>query len=403
MTPLPIAASAGRLRLIVILGALTAFAPLSIDMYLPAFPAIEAHFAADPGAVQGTLAVFFIGLAVGQAFYGPISDRFGRRRPLVAGIALYVAASGLAAFAPDIATLTFARIVQALGGCAGIVIARAMVRDLFHERDAARVYSHLMLVMGVAPILAPSLGAYVLAIADWTVIFWILGGFGIACIAAALLGLPETLPADKRSADGLAGALGSYAALALDRPFLGLAGCSGLASAALFAYITASPFVFISLHGVSAQTFSILFGANAFGLILSSQINAALLRRFDSRRMLGVAGLFQGAVGLALAASQLLAPGSFWTLVVLLFLLIGSLGFIFPNAVALAMARSGRRAGSASAFIGTLQFAMGAAASALVGALGQASALPMAAVSAGAAVGWGRAARAGSSRAAPAS
>lgn len=383
------ATRSGRLRFILILGALTAFAPLSIDMYLPAFPAIESHFAADAGAVQATLAVFFIGLAVGQAVYGPIADRFGRRRPLVVGIAVYVAASGLAAAAPDMATLTLARVLQALGGCAGIVIARAMVRDLFHEREAALVYSHLMLVMGVAPILAPVLGAYVLAVADWHAIFWILAGFGVLCIAAVTLGLPETLPPERRSRGGIGGVLRGYAALCLDRPFLGLAFCSAFGSGALFAYITASPFVFISQHGVSARTFSILFGLNAFGLILSSQLNAVLLRRFTSRQILAAAGLVNAALGVALVAVVLVAPDWLAGLAVPLFLFIATLGFIFPNAVATAMARTQTRAGAASALIGVLQFFLGALASALVGQLGGGGARSMAVVIVAAAVaGW---------------
>jgi multidrug resistance protein len=180
--------AAARLRFIVILGALTAFSPLSIDMYLPAFPAIEADFGVGASAVQATLATFFIGLAFGQALYGPIADRYGRRIPLVAGITVYVLASLAAAAAPSIEALTLARLAQALGGCAGVVIARAMVRDLFHEREAAQVFSHLMLVMGVAPILAPVLGAYVLELAEWPAIFWVLGAFGIICILAVWLG-----------------------------------------------------------------------------------------------------------------------------------------------------------------------------------------------------------------------
>jgi DHA1 family bicyclomycin/chloramphenicol resistance-like MFS transporter len=372
------------LRLIVILGSLTAFAPLSIDMYLPAFPAIEAHFGVGAGAVQATLATFFIGLAAGQAFYGPISDRYGRRAPMVIGIALYVAASALAALAPDIETLTLARLAQSLGGCAGIVIARAMVRDLFHERDAARVYSHLMLVMGVAPILAPVLGAYVLEIGDWSVIFWVLGGFGLACIAAVVFGLPESLPPERRTSDGVGGALRGYAALIVDRPFLALASCSGFASASLFAYITASPFVFISLHQVSAQTFAMLFGMNAFGLILSSQINARLLRRFHSRQILQAAGVANAAAALGLATVVLVAPGWFTGFVALLFLFVASLGFLFPNVVATAMARAQTRAGAASALIGTLQFLMGALSAAVVGQLGGGSAVPMALVMAAA-------------------
>ncbi len=388
------AARRNDLRFILILGALSAFGPLSIDMYLPAFPEIEAHFAVGPGAVQATLAVFFIGLAVGQAIYGPIADRFGRRRPLLVGIAVYVVASALAAHAPTIELLTLARLMQALGGCAGIVIARATVRDLFHERDAARVYSHLMLVMGVAPILAPVLGAYVLEVADWPAIFWVLGLFGLLCIAAVSFGLPESLPVERRTRDGVGGALRGYAALFLDKPFLGLAFCSAFASGSLFAYITASPFVFISLHGVSAQTFAILFGANAFALILSSQINARLLSSFTSRQILAVTGIANAIFGLALAGQVLAAPGWLPGLVVLLFLFVGSMGFLFPNAVAMAMARAQTRAGAASALIGMLQFLMGALSSALVAQLGG-GVLPMALVMAVASVAGLLSARAG--------
>lgn len=372
--------AAARLRFIVILGALTAFSPLSIDMYLPAFPAIEADFGVGASAVQATLATFFIGLAFGQALYGPIADRYGRRIPLVAGITVYVLASLAAAAAPSIEALTLARLAQALGGCAGVVIARAMVRDLFHEREAAQVFSHLMLVMGVAPILAPVLGAYVLELAEWPAIFWVLGAFGIICILAVWLGLPETLPAERRSRDGIGGALRGYLELCLDRPFMGIAFCSAFASGSLFAYITASPFVFISLHGVSTTTFAILFGGNAFGLILSSQINARLLRRYGARQILRAAGMANAIVGLALAVVILLAPGWFTGLVVLLFLFIGSLGFVFPNSVATAMARTRTRVGGASALIGMLQFLMGALSSAIVGRLGEESALPMASV-----------------------
>src|SRR5690606_612563 len=209
-----------RIRFVVILGSLIAFAPLSIDMYLPAFPAIADHFGVAPGAVQTTLAVFFVGLAVGQGILGPIMDRLGRLRPLIFGIAVYVAASLWAAIAADIESLTAARLLQALGGCAGIVASRAMVRDLFDERASAQVYSLLMLVMGLAPILAPMIGGFLIANYEWPVIFWVLAAFGLACAPAVIFGLGETLPKDERhSESGLKKVLRAYLALCMDRPF----------------------------------------------------------------------------------------------------------------------------------------------------------------------------------------
>jgi DHA1 family bicyclomycin/chloramphenicol resistance-like MFS transporter len=371
---------AAALRFIVILGSLTAFAPLSIDMYLPAFPALRAHFGASAGAVQATLAVFFVGLACGQAVYGPISDRYGRRPPLLFGIALYVAASVAAACAPDIGSLTAARLFQALGGCAGMVIARAMVVDLFDERETARVFSLLMLVMGLAPILAPLLGGQFLALFGWTAIFWFFAGFGLLCLAAVLLGLGETLPPERRSAGGIVDALRAYRRLLADRRFVAFAATGALAMGAMFAYITGSPFVFIEMHGVSPQVYGLLFGTNAFGLIVASQINARLLRRFPGQAILPVAVAVALIADLALAAAVLADAGGLVGLMIPLFVTVSSLGFVMANASAAAMARATAHRGAASALIGVMQFALAAGVGALVGALQDGTARPMALV-----------------------
>ena len=372
-TPAPI----GRLGLIALLGALTAFAPLSIDMYLPAFPALEAHFGVGPGAVQATLAAFFVGLAIGQSIHGPLSDRLGRRLPLIAGVLVYVATSIAAVFAPDVETLTLLRLIQGLGGCAGIVIARAMVRDLFDERDSARVYSMLMLVMGVAPILAPLLGGQLLAVADWRWIFVSLALFGLACLAAAVFVMPESLPPERRQRGGAGPVLRAYARLAGDREFMGFALASGFVLAGMFAYITGSPFVFITLHGVSPQDFGLLFGLNAAGLIGASQVNLRLLRRFEGRRILTFALYANGAAALTLAAVTLWQGAPLVAVLAPLFLTIASLGFVTANAMAAAMSRAGAHAGVASALIGLMQFVLGAVAGGLVGALEDGTAAPM--------------------------
>jgi DHA1 family bicyclomycin/chloramphenicol resistance-like MFS transporter len=370
-------------RLVLILGALAAFGPLSIDMYLPAFPALQAHFAVGAGAVQATLAVFFAGLACGQPFYGPLSDRYGRRAPLLAGIALFALGSFAAALAPDIESFTVARLVQALGGCSGMVMARAMVADLFDERGSAKILSMLMLVMGLAPILAPLAGGQLLALLGWRAIFCFLGLFAILSFAAVTFGLGETHPPERRSAGGIAVALRAYGRLLRRGRFLAFAFAGAFAMAGLFAYITGSPFVFIQLHGVSPQDFGLLFGLNALGIVVASQVNLRLLRHYSGRSILAVATAANLAASLALVAVAASGAGGLALLMVPLFVVIASLGFIIANSVAAAMAEVERDRGSASALIGTLQFGIAAVVSGLLGALQGSTALPMALVIAG--------------------
>jgi DHA1 family bicyclomycin/chloramphenicol resistance-like MFS transporter len=367
------------LRITLVLGALTAFAPMSVDMYLPSLPAIGRGLRADMPMVQMTLAAFFVGLSLGQALYGPLADRFGRKAPLYGGIVLYVLASVACALAPDIESLIAARFVQAAGGCAGVVIARAVVRDLFEAQDAARMFSVLMLVMGAAPILAPVAGGQLLVQFGWRSIFWALAVFGSLCLLASLAWLPETHQA-ARAELSLGGALRVYGRLLTDRRFLGYALGGGLAASGLFAYIAGSPFVFIELYGVPAQHYGWLFGTNALALIVGSQINRRLLRKHPAQRVLRVAGGVTLAFGILLLLLVSTGLGGFAGVALPLFGFVASLGFVFPNTTALALAPQSGRAGSASALLGALQFALATVASGLVGALHNATALPMAAV-----------------------
>lgn len=356
-----------QVRLTLLLGALTAFAPLSIDIYLPAFPALATYFQADATGIQLTLSAFFIGLAAGQVLYGPASDRFGRKRPLYFGLALFIVASIGCALATSLDALIVWRFLQAIGGCAGMVISRAVVRDCYDAQGSAKVYSQLMLVMGVAPIVAPALGAQVMAWLGWSSLFWSLALFGAICAVAAIATLPETLKPADRHGGGIGHTLKGFAALFRDRQFLGLALVGGFASALLFAYIAGSPFVFISRLGLTPDHFGWLFGANAVGLIGASQLNHRLLGRRSLRQVLRWAVTAEVVAVLALLAAAILAPGLV-TVGVPLFVCLALLGFIMPNAGAAAMAAAGRQAGSASALLGTIQFSLGAVAGGLVGA-----------------------------------
>ncbi len=367
------------LRLTLILGALSAVSPMSIDMYLPSLPALERDFSTDAAAVQLTLSAFFLGLALGQALYGPLADRHGRRPPLLAGIALYVAASVGCALATSIEALVALRFLQAMGGCAGVVIARAVVRDLFEPQAAARMLSLLMLVMGVAPILAPLAGGAILVWAGWRWIFAALALFGLACLLAVAVGLPETRPAHTVR-PGLAGSLRIFAGLARDRRFLGPALTGGLAQAGMFAYISGSPFVFIQVYGVPAQHYGWLFGLNALGIIGGSQLNRWLLRRHPAAAILGVANGVTATCGLLLLAVAWGGAGGLPLLLAPLFGYVASLGFTYANAAALAMASFPEKAGSASALLGTVQFGAAAVAGSVVGHLHDGTAVPMAAV-----------------------
>ncbi|MGY1451602.1 multidrug effflux MFS transporter [Pseudomonas chlororaphis] len=368
-----------NLRTILILGALSAFGPLAIDFYLPAFPAMALAFGTDEKHVQLTLAAYFLGLSIGQLAYGPVADRFGRRIPLLAGVGLFTLASLACAYAPNLEWLIGARFVQALGGCAGMVVSRAVVSDKCDAVGSAKVFSQLMLVMGLAPILAPMLGGLLVNLYGWQSIFIMLTLFSALAGLAVALGLPESLPAHVPR-QPLSGALRQYGRLLADRVFLGHALTGGIAIAGMFAYIAGSPFVFIKLYGVPAEHFGWFFGINAGGFILVAQINARLLAKRGPAFLLARTVWIYLLGGLALLAVSSLHPAQLWPLLAPLFICIASLGCILPNASACAMNGQGARAGSASAMLGCLQFSVAAGAAALVGVLHDGSAVPMATV-----------------------
>ena len=368
-----------NLRIILILGALSAFAPLAIDFYLPGFPAMAVAFGTDEKHIQLTLAVYFTGLAIGQLIYGPLADRFGRRGPLLSGVTLFTLASFACAYAPSLEWLIGARFVQALGGCAGMVISRAVVSDKCDAVGSAKVFSQLMLVMGLAPILAPLLGGLLVNTTGWQSIFLALTGFSALAALAVALGLPESLP-DYVPRQPLSGALRQYGRLFGDRVFLGHALTGGIAVAGMFSYIAGSPFVFIKLYGVPAEHFGWLFGTNAAGFILVAQVNARLLAKRGPAFLLARAVWVYLLAGVSLLAVSSLHTEALWPLLIPLFVCIASLGCILPNAAACAMNGQGARAGSASALMGCLQFSVASGAASLVGVLHDGSAMPMAMV-----------------------
>ncbi|CAL9432218.1 Bcr/CflA family efflux MFS transporter [Streptomyces sp. enrichment culture] len=371
------------LLLTLILGGLTALPPLSIDMYLPALPEVSGALHVPAASAQLTLTACLIGLAVGQLVAGPMSDRFGRRRPLLIGMTGYVLAGVACALAPTAATLTGFRLVQGLTGAAGVVIARAVVRDMYDGLAMARFFSTLMLISGVAPILAPVLGGQVLRFTDWRGVFVILSAIGLLLVLVVLRKLPETLPAAQRHKGGLGEALRSMRGLLADRVFTGYLLTAGLAFAALFSYVSASPFVMQEIYGASPQTFSLLFMINSIGIVAFGQLNGkVLVGRVPLDRVLAF-GLCM--VGAATVALLVMTTGVFGEvglapLATGLCVLMSGMGLIMPNANSQALMRTPHAAGSASALLGTSQFLVGAVASPLVGVAGEHTAVPMALV-----------------------
>lgn len=369
--------------LAVILGALTAMGPLAIDMYLPALPTIGRELAASQSSVQVSLAMYFVGIAVGQAFYGPLSDRFGRRPALAVGLVVFVLASIGCAAATSIEVLVVCRFIQALGGCAPLVVPRAVVRDYFDERGSARMLSVLMLVMGLAPILAPLVGGQLLLAWGWRAVFWLLAAYGTVWLIVSSAFLDESLPPSRRRRHAFGAVLGVYGRLLRDRTYVGYVISGGLIFSGLLAYIAGSPFVFIELFDVAPERYGLFFGMNAIGIISASQINRWLAGRMEPRRIVGLVLPVSMAAGIVLLIDAATGWGGFAGILVPLFFFIASHGFVMPNTTALAMSPHGSVAGSASALLGTLQFVLGAAAGTLVGAWGNGTAVPLAAVIAG--------------------
>ncbi|QTD98174.1 multidrug effflux MFS transporter [Streptomyces cyanogenus] len=378
-----------------LLGGLTATTPLAMDMYLPSLPQVTRSLHAPAVTVQLTLTACMAGLALGQLVVGPMSDRWGRRRPLLTGLAVYLAATALCALAPTVETLIAFRLVQGLAGAAGVVIARAVVRDLYDGVAMARFFSTLMLISGAAPIVAPLVGGQILRVTDWRGVFVALTAVGALLTALVWVRLPETLPPAQRvpppqpgrergrHRGGVGEALRAMRGLLADRPFTGYMLAGGFAFAALFAYVSASPFVIQEIYGASPQTFSLLFGLNSVGLVAAGQINGkVLVGRVSLDKVLaaGLTVIVLAATALLLMATGALGDTGLVPVAAALFVLMSAMGVTLPNAQSLALLRTRHAAGSASALLGSSSFLVGAIASPLVGVAGERTAVPMAVV-----------------------
>lgn len=366
-------------RSVLLLGAVTALPALSIDAYLPALPTLARDLGTTTAAAQLTLTAVLLGIALGQLLGGPLSDRFGRRLPLLVGLATFVVAAVLCAVAPNLPVLIALRLLMGVGGGAAVVVARAIVRDQADGVEAARVFARLMLVMGVAPVLAPVLGAQLLRVTSWRGVFAGLVLLGVALFAVVVRRLPESLVVERRSSGSLLDTLRAFRGVLRDRAFVGYALATALSSGGMFAYISASPFVLEGVYGLSPTVFSVVFAVNAAGLIGTSQLSARLVRTTGPRPLLltglgvaAAAGLGLVVVALVGAPLPLLLAG--------LFTSIASIGLVAPNAMALALEEHGAQAGTAAALLGLGQFVTGALAAPLTGLVGGTGALPLAVV-----------------------
>ncbi|MCM3132268.1 multidrug effflux MFS transporter [Paenibacillus polysaccharolyticus] len=365
-----------RVRMALILGTLSAFGPLSLDMYLPALPTLADEFGSSTSYAQLSLTACMIGLALGQLLAGPLSDVRGRRIPLIAGLVLYTIASILCLVSPTMGSFVVLRFIQGLAGAAGIVIARAVVRDVYEGPELTRFFSLLMLINGVAPIAAPIIGGQILTYTSWRGVFILLSLIGVLALLAVIFGLGETLPAQKRSSGGLKQTLLTFGSIARNSRFMGYALTQGFAAAGMFAYISGSPFVLQKIYGVSPQMFSICFAINGLGIILASQIAGRLAGKVSETRLL-IAGLLIAAVGGTSLLIAILAGGGLISVLIPLFLVVSSVGLINTASFALAMADQAKSAGSASALIGVMTFLFGGIVAPLVGLGGEHTAVPM--------------------------
>lgn len=363
---------------LILMGALTAIGPLSIDMYLPAFPAIAGDLNASSSEVERTLAAYLLGMAGAQLIYGPLADRFGRKPPLYGALLLYIFASAGCALAPNVEFLTVSRIFQAMGGAAGMVIPRAVVRDHYNTQEAARALSMLMLMMGIAPILAPVLGAQILTWVGWRGIFVTITLCGIVLLWTLSKVMVESLSPERQIKLSWGNILSTYAGLLVHRRFLAFALSGGLATATMFSYIVGSPRLFIEHFGVQPQTYGLLFGLNAASLIIGSQVSARLLKKYSPMKILpwALGGLV--AAGLSALLFALTDLATLQTVMACLLVFMFCYGFVGPNSAALALADQGHQLGSASAMMGTLSISCGALAGFLVSLMHFSGPLPLA-------------------------
>lgn len=344
---------------IMLLALLTSLGPLSIDMYLPALPQMANDFGITTQRVANTLPAYFLGLALGQLIYGPLSDRIGRKTPLYFGLLLYICASILCTFANSEWSLIAARILQALGGCVGVVIARAAIRDRLDLQSSAQAFASMMIVMGIAPIIAPSLGALVLLYFSWPAVFVFLSAIGLICLICVHFFFQESLPIERRLNLNIKQVLNLYGAIFKQKSFRWpmLAGC--FSGGILFCYISSSASILMDDYGLNQQQFAYAFGLNALGIMLLSSINKKLGRTFSVLQRLKIGAVLQLLGVIVLLSASLLSNVALWIVLIGMFLAISGIGFTGPNAMALAMAEQGERAGTASAVMGSMQFACG--------------------------------------------
>jgi len=362
------------------MGVLQAFAPLSIDMYLPSMPLLEKVFSATTAQIQITLVTFLLGFALGQAIYGPLTDRFGRKPPLYFSLALFVFSSAACALSTSVNALSMFRLLQAIGACGGAVVSRAMVRDLFPPVDLRRIFSMLVLVLGVSPLVAPFIGGYLLVWFGWKSIFVTQASLGAAMLVAMHFRLAESLAPENVRPLHMDHVVGTYLHLLRDRTFLGASLVCGFSSAGMFAYIASAPFVFINLYKLPPQQFGWLFGFIAAGLIGASQVNGRMSHKIALWRVLRVANLVQLGSGFAVLATAATGFGGMIGIFAPVFVYMCATGFVFPNGSAIAMMRHGNMAGTASALLGTNQFVIAAGTTIVLGMIDNSSAMPMAIV-----------------------
>jgi DHA1 family bicyclomycin/chloramphenicol resistance-like MFS transporter len=365
------------LKMALVLGLLSAIGPFAIDMYLPALPAIGASLGASIPAVQMSLTAFFLALALGQPFYGPVSDMVGRRPPLYFGLALFALASVGCALAVDIRMLIAMRFLQGLGAAAGMAIPRAVVRDLHTGNDAARLMSLLMLVFSISPILAPLVGSAVIAAAGWRAVFWVVFAAAMAGLVLLAVSLRETRPAEQRVHSSVASALSAYALLLRDWHYLGLVFIGSFAMAGFFTYLANSSFVLMGHYGLSSTMYSIAFGVNAAAFIAVSQFTGALGERYGLVRVVKAAVAGCGVAMTAMLGYYAAGGDALWVLLVLYFIASGFMGLVIPTTSVLALEKHGAIAGTASALLGTLQMLTGAVLIGLVGLFTDGTPLPM--------------------------
>jgi DHA1 family bicyclomycin/chloramphenicol resistance-like MFS transporter len=364
-------------RIALVLGLLSAIGPISVDMYLPALPTIAADLGTDVGAVQISVVVMFLALAVGQPVYGPLVDMLGRKRPLIAGLAVFCVAGIACAFVGSVEALAALRFVAGLGICAVPVASMAMVRDLHTGAAAARLIAIIVLLLGISPVVAPLAGSAVIQVAPWRAVFFIFAAAGALGIVLTVLALPETLPAERRTSRGLGAAFRSYGGLFRDRRFVALSLITGLTQAAFFSYIPASAFFFIGVYGLEPWQYSIAFATNAGGLVLLMQFNATMISRFGPVRLVVAAAAVNAVALTALVLATLAGAAPLWLAMALLFISCGCFAFVMTPGWVLAVDGEGARAGTASAVLGTVQFGLSSAAGILVSLAFDGTARPM--------------------------